>query len=604
MYSTSSQITARLTLAMVLPLLVIASGCQNCCTFKDSNSLGLLTRNSQPDFASLLDSANRQMDRSNAPVAQRLARLSGESGGESDFAQSQLAANSNFQTRSLDTDVSSNAASRYTQTSYARSNQNPIQSFAPEGQLALAQATQDDSQPIVRTQSPDHFGFPDKKTTPQETLVANAPSAQQGANLIGTSTDDESSNVKSGFQLPGIFNPARNRLPRNSLPSPNIGISNDLNPLAQPFDQSANNASFPANYADLDIYVAETQTGRINFGGAFNSDNGIVGQFSIDEKNFDIARWPRNFREIVDGTAWRGAGQQFRLELAPGTEFERYLVSFTEPYWLGTDYSFSASGFLFQRQFFDWDEERIGGRVTLGRRLTPDLSISGGLRVEQVTIDDPRVDTSEQLNDALGTNDLYIANIGLIRDTRDSTVQATEGSYFAVTYSQAFGDFDFSRADLDYRRYRLLYERPDGSGRHTISFSTKLGFTGSDTPVFENFFAGGFATLRGFEFRGASPLEGDARVGGEFQWINSVEYTFPLKADDAVKGVLFCDFGTVEQDVEINSENFRVAPGFGVRISAPGVGLGAPLAFDFAFPVSSAEGDDEKVFTFNLGLQR
>ena len=67
---------------------------------------------------------------------------------------------------------------------------------------------------------------------------------------------------------------------------------------------------------------------------------------------------------------------------------------------------------------------------------------------------------------------------------------------------------------------------------------------------------------------------------------------------------MFCDFGTVEQEVEINSENFRVAPGFGLRVSAPGVGLGAPLAFDFAFPVSTADGDDEKIFSFNLGVQR
>ena len=602
MYFNTSQITARLILAMVLPLLALASGCQNCCTFKDSNSLGLFSRNSQPDFASLLDSATREMHRPDATIAQRLAVLSGEPlSGESVGSENRLAANSNFQPRNLDTDAGSTATSGYTQTSYARS-QIPVQSLANGGQAGQGQAIQDHSQPIVRTQSLDYFGFPDKETKNQETLVTNVPD-KKVAERIGTTTDDKSTNVKSGFQLPNIFNPVRNRLPRGSLPIANIN-TDPLNALAQPLNQAASNAAFPANYADLDVYVAETQTGRINFGGAFNSDNGIVGQFSIDEKNFDISRWPRNFREIVDGTAWRGAGQQFRLELAPGTDVERYLVSFTEPYWLGTNYSFSASGYLFQRQFFDWDEERVGGRFSLGRRLTPDLSISGGIRLEQVTLDDPRVDTSEQLNANLGTSDLYIGNIGLIRDTRDSRVQPTEGSYFAITYSQAFGDFDFSRGDLDYRRYRLLYERPDGSGRHTISFGTKLGFTGSDTPVFENFFAGGFATLRGFEFRGASPLDGGARVGGEFQWLNTVEYTFPIKADDAIKGVLFCDFGTVEQEVEINSENFRVAPGFGLRVSAPGIGGGAPLAFDFAFPVSTAEGDDEKVFSFHLGLQR
>ena len=573
MYSTTSHPVARLLIAMVLPLLMIASGCQNCCTFKDSNPHGLFSRNTESDFASLLNSASQEMIHPNASVEQRLATLA----GESPVSNSQLASNANSKT-----------SNQYTKTSYASNGQ--------------SLATQNGNQPIVRTQSLDYFGFPAKETKIQEGLTNSAPEPQ-GTGLIGTSTDDNSANVKSALQLPGLLNPQRNRLPRNSLPTANIGV-NQLDPLAQPFEQTPGNVAFPANYADLDVYVAETQTGRINFGGAFNSDNGIVGQFSIDERNFDITRWPRNFREIIDGTAWRGAGQQFRLELAPGNEVERYLVSFTEPFWLGTDYSFSASAYLFQRQFFDWDEKRVGGRFSLGRRLTPDLSISAGLRLERVKIDDPRVDTSSQLNENLGNSQLYIGNIGLIRDTRDSNTQPTEGSYLSLTYSQAFGDFDFSRGDFDYRRYRLLYERPDGSGRHTISFGTKLGFTGSDTPVFENYFAGGFATLRGFEFRGASPLDGDARVGGEFQWLNTVEYQFPIRADDSVKGVVFCDFGTVEQNVEINSENFRVAPGVGLRVSAPGIGLGAPLAFDFAFPVSSAEGDDERVFSFYLGVQR
>jgi len=71
-----------------------------------------------------------------------------------------------------------------------------------------------------------------------------------------------------------------------------------------------------------------------------------------------------------------------------------------------------------------------------------------------------------------------------------------------------------------------------------------------------------------------------------------------------VKGVAFCDFGTVEENIEINGDNFRVAPGVGLRIHMPALGIGAPLAFDFAFPVNSADGDDEKIFSFYLGLVR
>jgi outer membrane protein insertion porin family len=394
----------------------------------------------------------------------------------------------------------------------------------------------------------------------------------------------------------------------NGLASPNIGSPNESNPLIQPYERGGVASDWtPDSYferADVDVYVTETQTGRFNFGGAYNSENGIVGQFTIDEKNFDITRWPRNFGEIIDGKAWRGGGQTFRLELVPGANLERYLVSITEPNLLGSDISFSASAYLYDRNYYDWDEHRAGGKFSIGRRLTPYLSINSGVRLESVTVDNPRLDTSTELNNSLGTSNLYIGNVGIVRDTRDSVVQATTGSLFSMNYSQAFGDYSYSRGDLDLKTYRLLYQRPDGSGRHTVSFGTKLGFTGNSTPIFENYFAGGFSTLRGFDFRGASPLQGGVRVGGEFQWLNTVEYTFPLTASDNVKGVLFCDYGTVEEDIEITADNFRVAPGFGFRLSMPGAGIGAPLAFDFAFPVASAEGDDEKIFSFYLGVLR
>jgi len=50
----------------------------------------------------------------------------------------------------------------------------------------------------------------------------------------------------------------------------------------------------------------------------------VVGQFIIDEKDFDITRFPRNFQDILDGNAWRGAGQAFRLEVVPGQDLQRY----------------------------------------------------------------------------------------------------------------------------------------------------------------------------------------------------------------------------------------------------------------------------------------
>jgi outer membrane protein insertion porin family len=386
---------------------------------------------------------------------------------------------------------------------------------------------------------------------------------------------------------------------------PSVGDPNALNPLIAPVPPSGLVRGFPENFADIDVYVQEAQTGRIMIGGAYNSDNGLTGQITIDERNFDITRFPRSWRDIADGRAFRGAGQGFRMELLPGSEVQRYLVSFSEPFLLNTNVSFTASGYYFTRNYFDWDEQRLGGQFSLGYRLTPELSVSAGTRLESVDIFDPRVMTSPDLNAALGESGLYLGFVRLVHDTRDHPFLPTEGGMLEMSYTQAFGDYDYPRGDVEYRRYFLVYQRDDGSGRHTLSVGSRLGITGSDTPVFENYFAGGFSTMRGFDLRGASPLQGGVRVGGEFQWLNSVEYMFPLTADDMIRGVLFCDFGTVEEEVTIASENFRVAPGFGFRVHMPAAGMGgAPLAFDFAFPVATAAGDDEQMFSFYMGIAR
>ena len=122
--------------------------------------------------------------------------------------------------------------------------------------------------------------------------------------------------------------------------------------------------------------------------------------------------------------------------------------------------------------------------------------------------------------------------------------------------------------------------------------------------------------MRGFVFRGASPTEDgliqsgpnagqstgqSAIVGGPFEWLNTVEYMFPITADDSLRGVVFTDFGTVEQNVSI--ENFRVSPGVGLRITMPALGP-APIALDFAVPVSYAPSDSLQLFSFFVGFAR
>ena len=151
----------------------------------------------------------------------------------------------------------------------------------------------------------------------------------------------------------------------------------------------------------------------------------------------------------------------------------------------------SLSGFYFDRRYFDWDERRLGGRVSLGTRVTHDLSLTTSLRMESVNVHDPRVvGLVPELDAALGDNSLFSGRVTITHDTRDTPFLATEGHLIELSYEQVFGSYDYPRGDLDYRRYFLVRERPDGSGRHTLSYSFRLGVTGSQTPILENYFAG------------------------------------------------------------------------------------------------------------------
>lgn len=385
--------------------------------------------------------------------------------------------------------------------------------------------------------------------------------------------------------------------------SPTSDPFNNLSPQGDPYGNPEFNVIPDQTPGWIDLYpeVSETQTGRIMFGVGFNSDAGLLGNFVIDEQNFDIMRPPTSFRDVLNGTAWRGAGQQFRLEAVPGNQLSRYTISWRDPYFLDTNYSLGLSGFYFQRNYKDWDETRGGGRISVGQQFTPFLSGNVAVRLENVEVYNPHVPTPQILQEALGNNLLSTVRLSMAHDTRDSTFLATEGHYLEAAYEQGFGDFSYPRVDLEGRQYYTLRERADGMGKHILTVRGQMSYTGDDTPIFERLFAGGYQTFRGFQFRGVTPEEMGTGIGGQWLALGSVEYMFPLLANEMLRGVVFSDFGTVENDVSF--KEFRATLGTGVRITIPALGP-APLALDFAFPLAKEDFDDTRVFSFSAGFMR
>jgi outer membrane protein assembly complex protein YaeT len=352
------------------------------------------------------------------------------------------------------------------------------------------------------------------------------------------------------------------------------------------------------------VQVQEAPTGQFMLGLGVNSDAGLTGSIVLNERNFDLFRPPTSLEDIWAGRAFRGGGQEFRAEAVPGTTLQRYSVSWREPSVFDTPYSLGVSGYYFQRAYNEYSEDRYGGRITLGRRLGQYWNVQGSLRLEDVNVYNVPAYSPEDILVDQGHHLLVGLRGSITRDTRDSYLRPTSGSVIEAGYEQVTGDYNFPLVTLEASQFFTTYQRADGSGKHVLALRSQLAVAGSNAPVFERFYAGGFRSLRGFEFRGVGPFEpgpfgGDFNVGGDFSFLNTIEYQVPLLASDKVFGVAFLDHGTVERNVEL--KNYRASVGFGFRFVVPMLGP-VPIATDFAFPLVKAPGDRTQLFSFWLGF--
>ncbi len=357
-------------------------------------------------------------------------------------------------------------------------------------------------------------------------------------------------------------------------------------------------------YRDLLVEVKETNTGSVNFGVAVGSDSGVFGEFSVTQRNFDVADFPESFSELVAGRAFRGAGQRFNMVFRPGDEIFQYAMSLTEPHFLETDYAFSVSGSFRRREFTDYEEERLTGSLGLTRSLGDIWQIGFTAQAEEVELSDFSPQTPVEIVADAGPNTLATFGVSLTRTTVGTITRPGRGSRLRLSLDSVTGDFEFFRSEVDYTLFFTLDE--DFLGRRTtLRLSSRLGYIfGGESPTYERFYLGG-RSFRGFDFREISPKgtnrdgsPNDEPIGGDFLMFVGAQYEFPL-FEETISGVLFMDTGSVTEDFGL--ADYRVSVGFGVRLYIAALGP-VPIAFDFGIPLRSEERDEERVLSFSAEL--
>ncbi len=346
--------------------------------------------------------------------------------------------------------------------------------------------------------------------------------------------------------------------------------------------------------------VEEKDPYSFRIGGGFSDSDSLAGMMEFSNNNFDITN-PRDL--------FRGGGQRFRIQAIVGTERYNFNVDFTEPWLFDQPLRYDVSGYGNYVEYQHWDEERIGIKNSLTRRIfefiDPFNTATVGYKFEYVGVRGIAKDASAYLR-SLGTFDLVSEFSAMLnRDTRDNLLDPTSGyqtSLLGAVSPKGLGSTEsFYRVEARGSYYTNFLDKALiwHLGAHAGAIDT---FNGSEVPLYERYFLGGGESLRGFPYREVSPVDSNGyNIGGNSMFVVTTEITHPIWS--FIRGAVFCDAGNVWGDAyNFNMHGINVGAGYGLRIKVPM--LNAPVRLDLAYPIVNNQDDlDSKLrFHFNMGF--
>ena len=355
---------------------------------------------------------------------------------------------------------------------------------------------------------------------------------------------------------------------------------------------------------DLNVIVEEKRTGSFNFGAGFSTIDSLIGFAELQQSNFDVMNWPR----------FTGGGQRFRIRAQYGLLRQDFVVSLTEPWFMGYKLSAGVEGYYRTANFLSavYAQENLGAALQTRQKIWKALSGQTEYRVEKVKIYDvDDDDAGAVIQDAAGDYNKSAVTGSLVWDTRDSLFLTRKGELVEFTnfVSGGFlgGDVQDYGLSLEGSKYFPLpwdliflvkgqLAVTDGWG------SDKSGDDdyGNGVPIFDRLYLGGANNMRGFDYREVGPVdEYDNPIGGNSMGYITFEMTFPIVS--RVRGAVFTDAGFVNTDsYDFGTSGANVDIGIGLRLDLP---IG-PIRVDYGIPVvyDTWNGPPGK-FNFNIGYQ-
>ena len=351
-----------------------------------------------------------------------------------------------------------------------------------------------------------------------------------------------------------------------------------------------------ADQVDVNYTVEERPFGNFMAGLGYSQTAGLTVQTSITQDNF------------------LGSGTRMQFAFSNSSINRRFAVGYLDPYYtidgisrgINLNYQETKAS---NANITAYDSRVMSAGLSFGIPISEYNSISTAFSYENTRLspDGFYAPEVQAFIDKQGSRyDIYRFSVGFSYDTRNKTVLPDKGVVHTLGGEVAAPLLGHS---LEFYKlyYRTQFYTPV---YHDFIFSLKGDFgygnafsKGDELPFFENFYAGGPGSVRGYQENTLGPRDSFNRpLGGNIKVTGSAELILPVpflaQFKDSVRFAMFLDGGNVfGKGQHFRVSDLRYSAGLGALWVSP-FGL---VSISIAMPIHNKPGDKTQQFQFNFG---